>query len=199
MDRLEMIRRITAQPPAQPRIACFDFVSEEIFSAALSDAMSSGELRGADGARSAELSDEAIKTALAERKLPVRATAGSAGYDFFSPLSFRLLPGDSMTIPTGVRCAMDPNYILMIAPKSGKGSRYRVMLRNTLAFIDSDYYFSDNEGHIVLKLINDNYDGIPMDIRAGDSLMQGILLPYGVTIDDASTGVRNGGFGSTVR
>lgn len=199
MERAELLRELTSRRPSQPRVALFGLVSDEIFAAAVMKALRAGELRGTEGERLGSLEDAYIRDALDARRLPVRATAGSAGYDFFSPVSFRLLPGDSMTIPTGIRCAMDPGWVLVIAPKSGKGSRFRVMLRNTLAVIDSDYFYSDNEGHIVMQLINDNYDDRPMDIRAGDSLMQGLLLPYGVTLDDRAEGVRNGGFGSTVR
>lgn len=199
MERSEMIRSLTERKPGQPRIACFDFVSDSVYAESMAAALTAGELRDAAGNKLDAFGEDALKDALAARRLPVRATAGSAGYDFFSPVSFRLMPGDSLTVPTGIRCAMDPNWILVIGPKSGKGSKFRVMLRNTLAFIDSDYYYSDNEGHIVMKIINDNYDGLPMDIRAGDSIMQGLFLPYGVTTDDNAAGVRNGGFGSTVR
>ena len=184
---------------AQPRIARFDFVSDRIYAASVEQALQSGELRGAAGEKLTEIDDSFIPAGLAARRIPVRATAGSAGYDFFSPMSFRLVPGDSITVPTGVRCAMNPDWILLIGPKSGKGARFRMMLRNTLGFIDSDYWFSDNEGQIVLKLINDNYEGLPIDVAAGDSLVQGIFVPYGVTVDDAAVGARNGGFGSTVK
>ena len=199
MERSELIGGLTRRVPNQPRVACFDYVSERIFTETAEAALQAGELRTPAGGRLDTLDEAVLRAALSARGLPRRATVGSAGYDFFSPFSFRLMPGDSVTVPTGVRCAMDPGWVLVIAPKSGKGSRFRVMLRNTLAFIDSDYYYSDNEGHIVLKLINDNYDGVPMDIKAGDSLVQGLFLPYGVTVDDDCAGVRNGGFGSTVR
>lgn len=199
MERNERIRLLTERRPEQPRVACFDYVSDRVFSEAVTDALKAGELRSEDGGRMENAPAEAIASALRARRLPVRATVGSAGYDFFSPFSFRLKPGDSVTVPTGIRCAMDPGWVLVIAPKSGKGSRFRIMLRNTLAFIDSDYYFSDNEGHIVLKLINDNYDDKSMEVRAGDAIMQGLFLPYGVTLDDEAEGIRNGGFGSTVR
>ena len=199
VERDDLIHTLTERTPSQPRIACFDFVSDKVFHTAVTDALHAGELRDTDGKRLEALSPNAVENALAARKLPLRATTGSAGYDFFSPVSFRLMPGDSVTVLTGVRCAIDPGWVLVIAPKSGKGSKFRVMLRNTLAFIDSDYYESDNEGHIMLKLINDNYDGKPMDVRAGDALMQGLFLPYGVALDDDARGVRNGGFGSTVR
>jgi len=199
MTRGEMIRALSGRESAQPRVALFELTSDAVFKAGLFDALRAGELRGEDGKRLEAVDDGAVQAALGARRLPVRATAGSAGYDFFSPLPFRLLPGDSVTVPTGVRCAMDPGWVLMIAPKSGKGCRFRLMLKNTVAVIDSDYYDSDNEGHIILKLINDNYDGTPLDVKAGDALVQGLLLPYGITLDDGAAGVRNGGFGSTVR
>ena len=36
-------------------------------------------------------------------ELPTRATAGSAGYDFCSPLTFSLEPGETIKIPTCIR------------------------------------------------------------------------------------------------
>jgi dUTP pyrophosphatase len=39
-----------------------------------------------------------------EIKLPARATTGSAGYDFYSPIDFTLAPGQTIKIPTGIRC-----------------------------------------------------------------------------------------------
>ena len=39
--------------------------------------------------------------------LPKRATAGSAGYDFYSPFDFALSPKTSIRIPTGVRVKME--------------------------------------------------------------------------------------------
>ena len=35
-------------------------------------------------------------------RLPARATSGSAGYDFFTPVPLTLAPGESMKVPTGV-------------------------------------------------------------------------------------------------
>lgn len=39
--------------------------------------------------------------------LPKRATTGSAGYDFYSPCDIKLKPGESITIPTGIRVKMN--------------------------------------------------------------------------------------------
>lgn len=132
-------------------------------------------------------------------KLPVRATAGSAGYDFFSPVTFSLAPGETIKIPTGIRAEIAEGWVLQCYPRSGLGFKYRLQLNNTVGIIDSDYYFSDNEGHIFAKLTNDSKEGKTLTIEAGQGFMQGIFMPFGITEDDATTAVRNGGFGSTTK
>ena len=79
----------------------------------------------------------------------------------------------------------------------GLGFKYRLQLNNTVGIIDSDYYYSDNEGHIFSKLTNDSREGKTVEISAGDGFMQGIFVEYGITLDDCVDNVRNGGFGST--
>lgn len=131
-------------------------------------------------------------------RLPKRATTGSAGYDFFSTIPYYLTPGETVKIPTGIRCLMDENWVLQIYPRSGWGFKYRLQLDNTVGIIDSDYSNSDNEGHIFIKITNDSYsyDKI-LKIEEGQGMCQGIFLPYGITVDDDTDGIRNGGFGST--
>ena len=55
-------------------------------------------------------------------ELPRRATAGSAGYDFFAPAGFALGPGESVKIPPGVRARIDAGWVLMLFPRSGLAS-----------------------------------------------------------------------------
>lgn len=130
-------------------------------------------------------------------KLPERKTIGSAGYDFFSPIDFVLWPGHYITIPTGIRCKIDRNWVLKIYMRSGLGFKYALRLANGTGIIDSDYYDSDNEGHIMIKLINDSSVMQRIEVNAGDGISQGLFIPYGLTVDDHTNGVRNGGFGST--
>lgn len=131
--------------------------------------------------------------------LPVRATTGSAGYDFFSPLRFTLAPGETIKIPTGIRAEIAEGWVLMVFPRSGLGFKYRLQMNNTVGIIDSDYYASDNEGHIFIKLTNDSKEGKNVTVEAGQGFAQGLFLPFGITEDDAVSAVRNGGFGSTTR
>lgn len=129
--------------------------------------------------------------------LPKRATKGSAGYDFYSPFDFTLKPQETIKIPTGIRVKMEDNYVLLLFPRSSLGFKYRLQLDNTVGVIDSDYYYSDNEGHIYIKLTNDSINENVLTVKKGDGIAQGLFLPFGITIDDDAFKSRNGGFGST--
>lgn len=130
-------------------------------------------------------------------QLPKRATKGSAGHDFHSPLAFTLKPNETIKIPTGIRVKMREDYVLMCFPRSSLGFKYRLQLDNTVPIIDSDYYNSDNEGHIFIKITNDSKEGKTLFVAQGMAFVQGIFVPFGVTEDDNVEEVRNGGFGST--
>ena len=125
------------------RIAKFQKVSWEQFLEGWKDAFPNTE-------------EEKIREIYDGIRLPRRATAGSAGYDFFSPVDFELKPGETLKMPTGIRAWMEPDWVLKIYPRSGLGFKYRLQLNNTVGIIDSDYYNSDNEGHIFIKITNDS-------------------------------------------
>ena len=142
--------------------------------------------------------------AMAERKeylpleeipLPRRATAGSAGYDFVSPLEVTVPAGGTALIPTGIRAEMEQGWVLMLFPRSSLGFRYSLRLANTVGVIDSDYAFAKNEGHIMVKLRNPL--DAPVTIAKGDRFCQGVFLPFGTAEEDEVTAGRTGGFGST--
>ena len=166
------------------RIARFEKVSLEQFREGWTDTFGSAE-------------EEGIREIYDGIKLPKRATAGSAGYDFFAPVRLTLAPGETVKVPTGIRVWMEPEWVLKWYPRSGLGFKFRLQLNNTVGIIDSDYYYSDNEGHIFSKITNDSNEGKTVEIRAGEGFMQGIFVEYGITVDDDATGIRNGGFGST--
>lgn len=130
-------------------------------------------------------------------KLPGRATTGSAGYDFFAPIQFSLPPGKTIKIPTGIRVEMEQNWVLKCYPRSGLGFKYRLQLNNTVGIIDSDYFHSDNEGHIFAKITNDTNENKTLSVESGMGFMQGIFVEYGITMDDDTSECRNGGLGST--
>ena len=128
---------------------------------------------------------------------PKRATKGSCGYDFVSPVAFSLGPKKKVIIPTGIRVKMPSWAFLMIAPRSSLGIKYQLGLANTVGIIDSDYYYAKNEGHIMIALENRGEDEV--FIEAGDRFAQGIFLTRILTTDDDTTRIREGGMGSTGR
>lgn len=169
------------------KVAKFYKVSYEQFHADMVDAFS-------------DLHDEdEIRDMYEKIRLPKRATKGSAGYNFFTPFAFTLMPGTSIKIPTGIRAKIDDGWVLKIYPRSGLGFKYRMQLNNTVGIIDSDYFESDNEGHIMIKLTNDSKEVKSFTISTEQAFAQGIFVPFGITEDDDADGIRNGGFGSTTK
>ena len=168
------------------RIARFHKVSAERFEADWKDTFP-------------QTAAETITDIYDQIKLPARATAGSAGYDFYAPADFTLKPGETVKIPTGIRVEMEQDWVLKCYPRSGLGFKYRLQLNNTVGIIDSDYFYSDNEGHIFAKITNDSNEDKTVSIQAGTGFMQGIFVEYGITVDDDAQGVRNGRFGSTTQ
>lgn len=90
---------------------------------------------------------------------------------------------------------MEDGWVLQCYPRSGLGFKYHLSLSNTVGIVDSDYFYSDNEGHIFCKIYNGGDKTVA--IEKGDGFMQGIFTQFGITEDDNATAIRNGGFGST--
>ena len=166
------------------RIAKFEKVSLEQFVLSVKDFLSS-------------LNEEEIKVIYEQIKLPKRATKLSAGYDFYSYSKLVLKPNQTLKVPTGIRCKMDEDYVLFLAPRSSLGFKYRLQLDNTIGVIDSDYYNAKNEGHIFIKITNDTKEEKEVLINEFEAFAQGIFLQYGITVDDEVEEERIGGFGST--
>ena len=130
---------------------------------------------------------------------PKRATVGSAGYDFFAPIDITLAPNETITVPTGIRAKINEGYVLLIFPRSGLGFKYRLQLDNTVGVIDADYYGAKNEGHILVKITNDSKENKTLTIPKGTGFAQGIFMPFGITVDDSTSDIREGGMGSTTK
>lgn len=127
--------------------------------------------------------------------LPRRATAGSAGYDFITPVEVTLAPGEAVTIATGIRCEMQPGWVLMLFPRSGLGFKHQLRLANTVGVIDSDYFHAANEGHIMVRIVNGGDHTV--SIAKGERFCQGVFLPHGLAEENEVQTDREGGFGST--
>lgn len=140
------------------------------------------------------ISPDLIKILWDRIKIPTRATGGSAGYDFYLPFPFSVPEEGVVTIPTGIRANIRPGWFLMIVPRSSLGFKHGMRLLNSVGIIDSDYFYAENEGHIIAKITVEKN----MCLQDGDRFIQGILMSHGVTSDDTPIFVaRTGGIGST--
>ena len=129
--------------------------------------------------------------------LPVRADARSAGYDIFSPISFKLLPMQKTILFTDVKAYMQDDEVLKIYPRSSLGIKKGLMLSNTTGIIDSSYYENEgNDGNIGLALVNTT--GKTIEISAGERIAQGIFEKYLIADNDnVLKSERTGGMGSS--
>jgi dUTP pyrophosphatase len=147
--------------------------------------------------------EERIKEVYDSIKLPQRSTKRSSGYDFFYPgvMPTTIIKGRSTTIVTGIRCIfLEDGYDLSIYPRSGMGFKFRLHLDNSTGIIDNDYFESDNEGHIMIKLSCDPRNNISgVTINPGDKFAQGIIREFFLAEEDDEVEKpdRNGGMGST--
>ena len=103
-------------------------------------------------------------------KLPARATGGSAGYDFYA-YTDRTEALETVKIPTGIRVTMQPEWVLHLYPRSGLGFKYRLQLNNTVGNYCSDYFNSDNEGHILLRSPMIPMRGKTLELQAGEGAL----------------------------
>ena len=159
--------------------------------------------------------------------LPVRKTAESAGYDFVVAEDIVIPPYTELLKPvatnnrcnisytldeaaaaikaanakislvsTGMKCHLDPGTYLELSVRSSCPLKHWLVLGNSVGIIDADYYNNpDNEGEIFFQIIN--LSPLPIYLKRGDAIGQGIIKPYLTTIDDNAAGERTGGFGST--
>lgn len=99
-------------------------------------------------------------------------------------------------VSTGVKCYLPEDTYLELSVRSSCPLKYWIIMANGVGIIDADYADNpDNEGEIFFQLIN--LSSVPIMLRKGDVIGQGIIKPYLKTDNDTATGNRVGGFGST--
>ena len=142
--------------------------------------------------------EKIAKYAEVDFPLPERKTELSAGYDFCLPEEVTLEPGKLQLVPTGVKAYMQAGEWLGMHISSSMAVKKRLMLVNNVGIIDADYYNNaDNEGHIMLALLNMGSE--PVVLPKGERVAQGIFYNYLTADGDekVTKAVRGGGFGST--
>ena len=132
-------------------------------------------------------------------KIPVRKTKYSAGYDICIPIDILIPPGQRRVIPTGIKVVFEEDEMstwhLQMYVRSSVGIKDGIVLTNSTGIIDSDYQFAENDGDMMLALLNTS-DKL-VQYKAGDRICQAVFMIHGLTSDDNASGDRIGGIGST--
>ena len=84
------------------------------------------------------LNEDQIKDLYEKIKLPKRATKASAGYDFFTYVDLTLNPGETLKVPTGIRCKIEDNKEKKNKQRKSIGFKYHLQIDHTIGVIDSD-------------------------------------------------------------
>jgi dUTP pyrophosphatase len=128
--------------------------------------------------------------------LPETATAGAAGFDLASAVDEEIPARSIRLVGTGLVIAVPEGYFLGIFARSSTPLKRGLMVANGIGVVDADYCGPGDEIKIQLLNITD----APVQVKRGDRLAQGIVLPCPriewEEVDDISQPSR-GGFGST--
>lgn len=158
--------------------------------------------------------------------LPLRGTKTSAGYDFYATKDLIIKPQEKVMFWTDVKAKMPEGEVLLGFIRSSMGIKNDLMMSNTVAVIDSDYYGNEkNDGNIGISIRNmkpaigltgivnefelESGDRICMPeiadltventvlIRAGERVAQFIFVEFKESENCNSDVERKGGIGST--
>ena len=131
--------------------------------------------------------------------LPTRSDAGSAGYDFYSPVELVIEPHKAVSVKTNIKAEMEKDEVLLLFTRSSMGIKRHLILCNGTGVIDSTYFNNpDNEGNIIIALYN--YGDETQTIKKGERFCQGVFTKFLITDDDKPINTqRTGGIGSSGR
>lgn len=128
--------------------------------------------------------------------LPSYQTAGAAGFDLAASADVTVQPGQIVLVPTGLVIAVPAGHFLGIFARSSTPLKRGLVVANGVGVLDSDYSGPTDE----LKIQLMNVTAAPVDVKRGDRLAQGVIMPFvRAEFEEiaAASGPDRGGFGST--
>ena len=129
--------------------------------------------------------------------LPEYQTPGAAGFDLAASEDVLVQPAAIALIPTGLVIHVPDGHFLGIFARSSTPLKKGLMVANGVGVIDQDYCGPDDE----IKVQVLNFTAAPVQIKSGDRIAQGLLIPvaraeWHEADGDLREGSR-GGFGAT--
>ena len=92
----------------------------------------------------------AIELCHADAKIPTYAKAGDAGMDVYAVEDVTINPGETVIVPTGIKCALPLGYEFEVRPRSGLSVKTPLRVANAPGTIDSGY--RDEIGVIITNI-----------------------------------------------
>ena len=126
--------------------------------------------------------------------IPIRATQGSAGYDLKYPYKDDLIMkvNNDYLIESFVKIILPKEYVAKMYIRSSMGIEKGITLMNGTGIIDSD--FSES---IKIPIHTIKKDNVLLKAGPDTRIAQIVITKYETVDDDITTGIRNGGIGST--
>src|SRR5258705_7398614 len=174
--------------------------------AGFSGSFADGDTGACDQAGAAASRSSAIAYAAAMRlkirrldstiSLPTYATDEAAGFDLAASQDVKLAPGQIALVPTGLVIEVPSGHFLAIFARSSTPLKRGLLVANGVGVIDPDYCGPKDEVKIQVL----NISGAEVQVKRGDRLAQGVVLPAPrVSWQEVSDlrEVTRGGFGAT--
>ena len=117
-------------------------------------------------------------------QLPLRATAGAAGYDLFSDEHVEIPPHECRVVRTGISVEVPPRHELQVRSRSGLAAKQQVFVLNSPGTVDSDY-----RGEV--KVILFNLGSSTQVFPAGSKIAQAVIaaVPEVTYVEDTDLSV----------
>lgn len=128
--------------------------------------------------------------------LPTYGTNEAAGFDLAASHDLTVEPRQIALVRTGLVIEVPSGHCLAILARSSTPLKRGLMVANGVGIVDPDY--SGPADEIMIQVLN--VTDRPVQVRRGDRLAQGIVLPAPRVTWEEVTGIREvtrGGFGAT--
>src|SRR5215510_8095931 len=106
--------------------------------------------------------------------LPSYETEGAAGFDLAASVDMTIQPGEVTLVPTGLVIEVPHGHFLGVFARSSTPLKRGLMVANGVGVVDSDYCGPKDE----IKIEVVNFTHAAVQVKRGDRLAQGIILPY---------------------
>lgn len=112
-----------------------------------------------------------VKKLHPEAQLPKRGSKKASGLDLHSLNSYKLKPGESIMVQTGLSFIIPEGYEIQIRPRSGLSKNTKLRVSNSPGTVDADF-----QGEVCV-LVDNISTKESFVINKGDRIAQAVLCP----------------------